>query len=215
MARAKNSGIPTVYNGVQFRSRLEARWACFFDLCGWHWQYELADLAGWIPDFLITPYRATKDANFALCSESAFWVEVRPGDLQDGLVEKVTVAQSGRKWRDVLLLGDGPQAGESKWFDVAGQMVTVFSNRIRKKYTRLIHFAVVIVGGIHSPELVVRHGDDSYAATLLQMGYSGDCLMLDADTNIALVGEDSREIGRRLWIEAGNRVQWKGAQNHG
>jgi hypothetical protein len=45
------TAIPTRYGGVQFRSRLEARWAAFFDLAGWRWQYEPIDLAGWIPDF--------------------------------------------------------------------------------------------------------------------------------------------------------------------
>lgn len=45
--------IPTTYNYVQFRSRLEARWAAFFDLCGWRWDYEPFDLDGWAPDFLI------------------------------------------------------------------------------------------------------------------------------------------------------------------
>lgn len=49
--------IPSLYNGVQFRSRLEARWAAFFDLCGWHWDYEPIDLPGWAPDFsLRTPH---------------------------------------------------------------------------------------------------------------------------------------------------------------
>lgn len=42
---------PTVYNGVRFRSRLEARWACVFDLLGWRWTYEPIDLNGWVPDF--------------------------------------------------------------------------------------------------------------------------------------------------------------------
>lgn len=32
--------IPTVYNGVQFRSRTEARWAVFFDALGIRWFYE-------------------------------------------------------------------------------------------------------------------------------------------------------------------------------
>lgn len=50
---AKTAAIPTVYNGIQMRSRLEAKWACFFDSLGWHWQYEAIDLAGWIPDFLL------------------------------------------------------------------------------------------------------------------------------------------------------------------
>ena len=30
-------GIPTVYDLVRFRSRLEAKWARFFDFCGWKW----------------------------------------------------------------------------------------------------------------------------------------------------------------------------------
>jgi hypothetical protein len=49
----KVAAIPTMYAGVQFRSRLEARWAAFFDLLGWKWDYEPIDLAGYIPDFLV------------------------------------------------------------------------------------------------------------------------------------------------------------------
>ena len=44
---------PTKYRGVQFRSRLEARWACFFDLIGWRWEYEPIDLEEWCPDFRV------------------------------------------------------------------------------------------------------------------------------------------------------------------
>ena len=43
----------TMYNGVQFRSRLEAKWACFFDLIGWKWTYEPCELNGYNPDFII------------------------------------------------------------------------------------------------------------------------------------------------------------------
>lgn len=32
--------LPSVYRGVHFRSRLEARWAIYFDLIGCKWQYE-------------------------------------------------------------------------------------------------------------------------------------------------------------------------------
>lgn len=46
-------GIPTKHKGRQFRSRLEARWARFFDLLGWQFEYEPFDLRGWIPDFLL------------------------------------------------------------------------------------------------------------------------------------------------------------------
>ena len=47
-------GIPTKYKGVWYRTRLEARWAVFFDLVGWHYAYEPCDLNGWIPDFLLS-----------------------------------------------------------------------------------------------------------------------------------------------------------------
>lgn len=45
--------IPTDYNGVTFRSRLEARWAAFFDEFKIAWDYEPFDLEGWSPDFSI------------------------------------------------------------------------------------------------------------------------------------------------------------------
>jgi hypothetical protein len=45
--------IPTVYRGRRYRSRLEAKWAAFFDLLHWHHEYEPFDLSGWIPDFLV------------------------------------------------------------------------------------------------------------------------------------------------------------------
>ncbi len=43
--------IRTFYNGTWFRSRLEARWAAFFDECEWQWVYEPEDYDGYIPDF--------------------------------------------------------------------------------------------------------------------------------------------------------------------
>lgn len=44
---------PTMYNGVMFRSRLEATWAAYFDLMRWEWEYEPIDLVGWVPDFYV------------------------------------------------------------------------------------------------------------------------------------------------------------------
>jgi hypothetical protein len=46
-------GIPTKFNGTQFRSRLEARWAAFFELIQWPYIYEPFDADGYIPDFVI------------------------------------------------------------------------------------------------------------------------------------------------------------------
>src|SRR5690625_7748698 len=48
--------IETRYKGYRFRSRLEARWAVFFDALGIEWQYEpegyvLEDGTWYLPDF--------------------------------------------------------------------------------------------------------------------------------------------------------------------
>lgn len=45
--------IETKFHGINFRSRLEAKWAAMFDLLGWKWQYEPVDFNGWVPDFAI------------------------------------------------------------------------------------------------------------------------------------------------------------------
>ena len=49
----KIAAIPTIYKNVRFRSRLEAKWAAFFDLVGWRWEYEPLDFDGWMPDFAL------------------------------------------------------------------------------------------------------------------------------------------------------------------
>lgn len=50
--------IQTEYGGFLFRSRLEARWAVFFDACGVDWEYEpegydLGNGLMYLPDFLL------------------------------------------------------------------------------------------------------------------------------------------------------------------
>jgi hypothetical protein len=53
--------IETEYNGCRFRSRVEARWAVFFDSLSIRWEYEregfdLGDLGGYLPDFFLPDY---------------------------------------------------------------------------------------------------------------------------------------------------------------
>jgi len=92
--------IPTTYAGVNFRSRLEARWAAFFDLACWSWDYEPFDLEGWTPDFLLR----TKSGNIL--------VEVKPIELMRPI--SLSTAAAYRKavlhHRDhvLLLLGIAP-----------------------------------------------------------------------------------------------------------
>lgn len=47
--------IPTIYGGIQFRSRLEVKWAMFFDQLGEAWDYEAEGYTNggqrYLPDF--------------------------------------------------------------------------------------------------------------------------------------------------------------------
>ncbi len=57
----KIRSIQTEYNGYLFRSRLEARWAVFFDACGADWEYEpegivLSDGTKYLPDFYLIDF---------------------------------------------------------------------------------------------------------------------------------------------------------------
>lgn len=67
--------IETRYKGYRFRSRLEARWAVFFDACGYSWEYEPQgfDLGGvwYLPDFRLSGEDQNGDFN-------SFWIEVKP-----------------------------------------------------------------------------------------------------------------------------------------
>jgi len=83
-------GIPTIYKGYQFRSRLEAKWAVFFDLCEWNWEYEPVDFKGWIPDF-------------ALYGKDVVYVEVKPVvEFPKEVAEKIDKSMCDK---EVLIVG--------------------------------------------------------------------------------------------------------------
>ena len=73
----KIKAIETEYNGYRFRSRLEARWAVFFDAMDLDYEYEPEgfELPGgqyYLPDFWIPMPLHEKGPN------SGFWVEIKP-----------------------------------------------------------------------------------------------------------------------------------------
>lgn len=104
---------PTTYAGVNFRSRLEARWAAFFDLCQWEWDYEPIDLIGWSPDFIL---KGEKDIIIEVKPVSISQVpthdEIRTmGFSVTSWVENENVEcdRGEYYWKqDVLLLGTSP-----------------------------------------------------------------------------------------------------------
>ncbi len=71
--------ITTVYNGYKFRSRLEARWAVFFDAMGIDYDYEpegydLGDAGWYLPDFWLP----IKDTNHPHYPNAGYFIEIKP-----------------------------------------------------------------------------------------------------------------------------------------
>jgi hypothetical protein len=72
------AAIQTVYKSYRFRSRLEARWAKFFEVLGVKWEYEvegydLGELGWYLPDFVVTSPYGRKQI-----------YEVKPRDSKEG-----------------------------------------------------------------------------------------------------------------------------------
>lgn len=97
--------IPTTYRGCRFRSRLEARWAVFFDHLGIGWQYEPQGyLVGanrpYLPDFLL---------------ECGTWVEVKGTEdqldhrlMRESALDLPQMSATGEPGPKLLVLGPVP-----------------------------------------------------------------------------------------------------------
>ena len=82
--------IQTEYKGYLFRSRLEARWAVFFDACGVDWEYEpegydLGNGLYYLPDFLLHGVTVNHGYFEKNCD---IYVEVK-GQMNDADAEKI------------------------------------------------------------------------------------------------------------------------------
>lgn len=134
----------TEYNGIKFRSRLEARWAVFFDAAGVEYIYEAEDLIGrdstrYLPDFYLPEYD--------------WYVEVKPA--REGfafeLARAVRVAVEDNR-KVLITLGDIPKDRERMllWFPMhyyhpKHRMVTsdwiLFRNSVDDDDNRTFHIA--------------------------------------------------------------------------
>lgn len=102
--------IETIYKGCRFRSRLEARWAVFFDAAGVEWQYEVQgyeiDEHRYLPDFWLP--------------KEEYWIEVK-GDpnglrkdiprLRAMLGETSPLPGMKEETSQIIVLGEVPEPG--------------------------------------------------------------------------------------------------------
>jgi hypothetical protein len=95
--------IETRYKGYRFRSRLEARWAVFFDTLGIRWEFEpegikLPGGVQYLPDFLL------------LLPSGSIYAETKRGDVCLGDEDLRKAEACATAGRPVLVLDGTPDA---------------------------------------------------------------------------------------------------------
>lgn len=178
-----NTGIPTLHKNRIYRSRLEARWAQFFDLLGWKYEYEPFDLPGWIPDFI-------------LCGKhEEILVEIKPFLRLDQFdTGKIISALKGTDWwgKEILLLGAS-----------LGEPGSCFSNEWSGHSTVSVGWLADFYNGYGDFEVApmtdgpgFTHNLNSYHDRITGKRYK------EWDTI-------RKQYAEHLWAEAGNAVQWR------
>lgn len=98
--------IETHYKGYRFRSRLEARWAVFFDSINANWEYEkegydLGRIGWYLPDFWIR-YTLNYPAEF---SNSGNFIEIKGGDPTNLELKRLSSLAQYTNHTSFLLVG--------------------------------------------------------------------------------------------------------------
>lgn len=196
------NGIPTVLDAREYRSRLEARWAAFFGLLGWNFEYEPFDCNGWIPDFMLLGKRFWSSEEGrdmpANLPTTQILVEIKPYvNLKDFDTKKIMGSMRGTPYwgKEILLLGS-----------------TIF-----EEYENSIGPALGWLGDFF-PEEETEEGKGGYDfewATFVLHDSLGFCHSLNSYHD-RISGEycgghiptPRWEDVRRLWNQAGNIVKW-------
>jgi hypothetical protein len=200
-----HSAIPTTYKGVRFRSRLEAKWAAFFDAVDWPWEYEPIDLGGYIPDFVL-PF-----------TPAPILVEVKPliftatGPDPDAWIP-IRNRVDACPWRDEALIvganifaydpiGNSMQGagGAIGWLrEYCGDDERWGAWQRSTCWAAAVPFECSTCNGIGQPGIGLRHEYNSYACRR--------CGVND-HTAADMWIEDLRS---RYWATACNVTQWQG-----
>lgn len=185
--------IETWWNGIRYRSRLEARWGCFMELVGWadHVQYEPIDLQGYIPDFIVcTP------------GNRPFLLEVKPAldfnDLSNLGTKKIE--QSG--WQhDALVVGTRPLWGsfDSSFWGGDNALGLLGEYVPEDRYFSWAPAAVGICGCGDDWRMDFCHPYQSFRHRFCG-GYDGSCLRCEAG---------DAELIHGAWKMAGDATRWQ------
>jgi len=179
------TAIPTRYAGVQFRSRLEARWAAFFDACDWRWEYEPTDLHRYIPDFVL---------RFAA---GPVLVEVKPDLCGADLTPHARKIIDGGWAADFVVCGAALLVPDSHPGQASiGVMGQRQPGPLGDGYTDLGHAL------LHTCKQCLSRSFHNAEGTW-------SCAVGGCYDGAHLIDRTERDDADGLWREAGNKVQWR------
>lgn len=186
---------PTSYRGVAFRSRLEARWAAFFDLAGWRWQYEPCDLGGWSPDFVLAGKSAPVLVEVKPINWSGDFDKMRAETEARDDLAKVRQASED----EVLILGAYPALGAGYAGGYGEHALGVFQNESWGNRD----IAVLDQGYGFPLDFAAELGSFQHR---MSGEYDGDHHLRGVDLDVV----------QRMWGRANALTQWRGqhAQSH-
>ena len=184
--RLRIHGIPSVYRGVNMRSRMETRWAALFDELGWPWQYEPIDLAGYIPDFVVR------------FDDAPLLVEIK-----GHVVEPTSLAEYTRKielggWEgETLIIGATPWelSSAQPLLGSFGEPIVVHGER-EWRWGEARLFTCLSCG--HASVLAA---DGSWHCRVCGVG--------DGNSHVGVFACERTTTFEGLWARATNRVQWR------
>ena len=184
--RGPIKAIATNYRGIEYRSRLEAKWAAFMGLLGWQHTYEPFDASGYLPDFLIH-------------GDRPFLVEVKPAVTMDAFrapIGKITAGLLDHWKRDILIVG-------------VDRCRELTATPPAKRRRRLDCWASTTAtgGGASTPALwfrCVRCGEIGICSDT--NSYRGrPCGHYDGDDHLGPIGTG---VLQRYWANATNLTKW-------
>jgi hypothetical protein len=108
--------IETYYNGYRFRSRLEARWAVFFDEIGIKYEYELEGLemngVKYLPDFYLPEFRCLFEVKRGGVFERGVpkqdWMDSDDYKKIMAITESVKIKNSDKNFDYIVLASGSP-----------------------------------------------------------------------------------------------------------
>jgi hypothetical protein len=179
------AAIPTVYRGRTYRSRLEAKWAAFFDRLGWRHEYEPFDLGSWSPDFLLPDLDTLVEVKpwTEFDQDTAFRI------AQAAEYKQILLTMAAPKIEGGLIANLGWFLGDEGWHHA---FVGWLRHEGRPQFNADIVFPASKDGGAGTPDGWQAAGGEFWAT-----GDVSQCLFPYHDHTM------------KLWVDACNAVQWE------